>query len=227
MFAAVDADGGGTLSAAEFCGWLEEEGRDAVDRFRQGNVREDDAFTKVVTAFVDASHAAVTKLGWEELFRNYDDDGSGELEIDEFLVAVRTETKLPHSEVSDVELKVTVATYGVAARCHRPDSVASMQDLFKLIDEDNSGAISGEEFSALLSADVDETAMPMAAFEASMFELVDVWAETNLNEDWVRILISAQIIAGACLITSCCSVLRVPMTLGYDSILIFYSHSSI
>ena len=33
-------------------------------------------FTDLVQTFVAASHDAVTKLGWEELFKKYDDDGS-------------------------------------------------------------------------------------------------------------------------------------------------------
>jgi hypothetical protein len=35
----------------------------------------------------------------------------------------------------------------------------------------------------LLAADADETSMPKMAFEASMFELVDLWAEKP-TEDW-------------------------------------------
>ena len=47
----------------------------------------------------------------------------------------------------------------------------------QIIDTDGSSAISAEEFHELLAADADETSMPKMAFEASMFELVDLWAE--------------------------------------------------
>eukprot|EP01050_Picozoa_sp_SAG11_P035256 SAG11_NODE_12835_length_683_cov_0.797945_1_plen_181_part_10 len=46
----------------------------------------------------------------------------------------------------------------------------------------------GDEFYDLLAADNDESSMPRPAFESSMFELVDVWADRPAEEWYIRFL---------------------------------------
>ena len=65
------------------------------------------------------------------------DDGSGELELDEFTRAVREECQLNKQAVPDNEIA----------------------ELFGVIDADQSGAIDAEELGDLLKADCDPGAM--------------------------------------------------------------------
>eukprot|EP01051_Picozoa_sp_SAG22_P020865 SAG22_NODE_4380_length_1287_cov_1.029461_1_plen_216_part_10 len=114
----------------------------------------------VVEHFVAASQAKVQKLGYQGIFKKYDDDGSGELDAAEFINAVRTECKLSTDAVSDDEL----------------------EELFCMIDSDGSSAIDADEFYEMLTHEDDEPEMTYEAFKRSMFELADVWAE-EVSED--------------------------------------------
>lgn len=68
-------------------------------------------------------------VSWNELFAQYDLDGNGVLDMDEFLQAVRFDGNVKEDQISDREV----------------------DELFKHIDEDNSGGISQAEFSAFTS----------------------------------------------------------------------------
>ena len=50
--------------------------------------------------FVAESKDAVESMGWQAIFDKYDADQSGELDPEEFVVAVRTECKLSEAAVS-------------------------------------------------------------------------------------------------------------------------------
>ena len=53
--------------------------------------------TEVKEQFKEAASKQTTTLGWKFIFDKYDDDGSGELDIEEFRQCVRHECKLTPS----------------------------------------------------------------------------------------------------------------------------------
>ena len=57
--------------------------------------------TEVKEQFKEAASKQTTTLGWKFIFDKYDDDGSGELDIEEFRQCVRHECKLTQEECSD------------------------------------------------------------------------------------------------------------------------------
>eukprot|EP01052_Picozoa_sp_SAG31_P031949 SAG31_NODE_3449_length_4257_cov_2.277297_3_plen_123_part_00 len=85
LFTAVDADGSGSIDGAEFSSWL-------TQQLAAVSAAGLSFFDQVVAAFVRASAARVHKLGWRHLFTQYDTDGSGELDPEEFLQAVRIQS---------------------------------------------------------------------------------------------------------------------------------------
>jgi Ca2+-binding EF-hand superfamily protein len=113
-----------------------------------------------MNAIKDASAHQVSIYGWTKLFENFDVDGSGGLDPEEFTAAVRAESGLTIHDVSD----------------------ADMHEVFGMIDDDGSGVISAEEFAECLCKDESaDYKMTYDAFERSMFELVDFWA-TGVSE---------------------------------------------
>ena len=66
---------------------------------------------------------------WEELFQQYDRDGSGELDRGEFMRAIRRDAGVPRSVFSDEDLV----------------------RLFEKTDVDGSGEISAEEFKTFIA----------------------------------------------------------------------------
>eukprot|EP01050_Picozoa_sp_SAG11_P024072 SAG11_NODE_5025_length_1687_cov_1.195844_3_plen_61_part_00 len=50
-------------------------------------------------------HSRVEQLGWAALFKQYDSDGSGDLDFNEFARAVRTDCALPVEAVTNEELQ--------------------------------------------------------------------------------------------------------------------------
>ena len=104
--------------------------------------------------FKKTAESSAQRLGWGALFGKYDDDGSGELDQDEFVAAVRGETHLAEADIGDQELK----------------------EMFGLIDKDQGGTISGAEFYDALSTEEEfDDEMTFEAFMMSIFELADVW----------------------------------------------------
>lgn len=136
VFTAVDADGSGEVDAQEFTQWL--------DGTSPAGSSED----KLRQRFKIKSQSAVESIGWQKIFEKYDDDKSGELELDEFTNAVRMECGLSPDSVSDEQI----------------------EELFGVIDADESGAIDADELQDLLSSDLDEAAMTFKAFFSSVFE---------------------------------------------------------
>ena len=95
--------------------------------------------------------AASYKLGstdWLKLFQQYDKDGNGELDEEEFAMAVR---KYIHKDkLSDAELKL----------------------LFRDVDEDGGGTIDASEFEAFFF----QGTLNQNQFFGSMWELAELWA---------------------------------------------------
>ena len=72
-----------------------------------------------------ATQSSITSQGWQKLFEAYDDDGSGEIDLAEFRIAVRSDMGIPESIVTDEELR----------------------DLFAEADADGTGSLDAQEFS--------------------------------------------------------------------------------
>ena len=112
-------------------------------------------FPEVIRTFVRHSTECVQKLGWYHLFDTYDGDKSGGLGPEEFINAVRSECGVGPGDLSDDELK----------------------ELFRMIDEDGSEAISAKEFYDCVKEGASSTAkMTYYCFKQSLFELADVWS---------------------------------------------------
>lgn len=105
--------------------------------------------------------AASYKLGasdWLKLFNDYDKDGNGELDADEFAVAVRK--FVPKSAMSDKELKM----------------------FFRSVDEDGGGTIDAVEFESFFF----KGELNQRQFFGSMWELAEVWATDDAEEGAVK-----------------------------------------
>jgi Ca2+-binding EF-hand superfamily protein len=77
----------------------------------------------------EATKTVVYKMSWNAIFEMVDKDGSGELDVMEFIEAARTVMHIPPQAVSDRELKL----------------------LFETADDSDDRAISAAEFSAFVS----------------------------------------------------------------------------
>ena len=127
LFATVDEDGSGEVGASEFVDWLFKKPRKRKPEPKRKPVSlhatqaERAAYSKagaraeakrlgevavadVKQRFKKASAAACEDIGWDFIFDVYDDDGSGELEIDEFTDAVREECGLSDAAVSEQDI---------------------------------------------------------------------------------------------------------------------------
>ena len=72
-----------------------------------------------------ATEQSVGSKGWQGLFELYDDDGSGEIDLEEFTGAVRKDMRLPQQVITDEELR----------------------DLFAQADADGAGSLDSAEFA--------------------------------------------------------------------------------
>ena len=122
--------------------------------------------TEVKEQFKEAASKQTTTLGWKFIFDKYDDDGSGELDIEEFRQCVRHECKLTQEECSD-------------------DDVV---ELFCIVDADESGAIDATELRTFLTTDLEAASMTFAPFMASVFELTALWVPTESEGQYARFL---------------------------------------
>ena len=154
LFAAVDRDGSGEVDADEFTAWLFN-----PDQSETKNLRN------VKNKFRTASERMTSDLGWQVIFDRYDDDNSGELDVQEFTNAVRAECGLDEDAVSDEEIK----------------------ELFGVIDVDQSGGIDASELTDLLEADLEQASITFSAFYSSIFELTEIWACDEDEDDPVEI----------------------------------------
>ena len=94
---------------------------------------------------VDIGNSAdVLATSWQDVFRYYDDDGSGELDIEEFTRAMRLDCEIPRHKIPD----------------------DGLIKLFNTIDGDGGGTIDAEEFAGFLEIPYQ----PDPAF-ATLYEL--------------------------------------------------------
>ncbi len=170
IFTAVDSSGDGHIDANEFTSWMIEL-RIKRERCRRQRKKLETHFrhlVEMVERFHEASLSVITRLGWAQLFASFDADGSGSLDEEELLAALQKHGIVGSElEVGDRELR----------------------EVFKLMDEDNSGKIGSTEFvNALQSKDTETCPMNFEAFQSSMFELVDYWAFGPTEAHYVEIL---------------------------------------
>ena len=122
--------------------------------------------------------------------------GSGELDCEEFMSAVRENCGLAEEKVSvrprppgsaPAPVASPIASVLTAPRggCLQDDE---LEELFCLIDTDGSSAIDAGEFYEVLTAETAEPEMTYEAFKRSMFELADVWSEEVSEESYTAFL---------------------------------------
>ena len=182
LFDAVDADGSGEVDSTEFVTWLfpaklaktprgqkdnrnrrtRQEGHSKGGRRLVSTISED----ALKQRFREASERMSQAVGWDLIFKKYDDDNSGELELDEFTRAVREECQLSEDAVPDSEI----------------------EELFGVIDSDQSGAIDSDELGELLDVNLGAGSMTFGPFYSSIFELVSVWVPDERESPYVRFL---------------------------------------
>jgi hypothetical protein len=143
----VDADHSGAVSAEELSEW-------------SGSLPR----TQMKVEFAEASQRAVSSKGWQALFQIYDTDGSGALDVSEFIVAVRKDCDINEWVVPDAEL--------------------SQMFSYAATDEE----LSPGAFSALLASDSLAQDMVFDVFYEAMFQLVDLWTATRDERDYVGFL---------------------------------------
>ena len=95
------------------------------------------------------------------LFKKYDSDLSGEIDMKEFSAAVRSDGGLSDAVVSDEDL----------------------QSLFKEVDADGSGEINADEFNAFLTSDPLACAMSLSVFSESMWQLLMLWVREGSSPE--------------------------------------------
>lgn len=175
IFEAVDVSRDGRIDASEFSAWMIELEQKKAQHRRQKK-REMSKQTRELIAMVEqfkqASARTISDLGWAKLFKSFDTDESGSLDVEEFIAALRKhgiyQPPLPGEvEVGDRELR----------------------EVFALIDEDDSGTVSSAEFvSALRSKGTEDYTMTYETFQSSVFELVDYWSAGSTEEDYCSFL---------------------------------------
>lgn len=140
LFSDADADGSGELDSEEFCALILREG-------------DDGPLSEIKSKFCAATESVVNTVGWAAVFASYDIDGSGELDKDEFVGAVRQDCDIDENVLSDADL----------------------WKMFDTVDVDGSGEIDSEEFERLLESDALAHDMTFEVFFEAMFQLVDLW----------------------------------------------------
>jgi Ca2+-binding EF-hand superfamily protein len=161
IFASVDLDGSGEISAEELLEWLGKNKRSSGQ-----HTQKQGFFEQLVDRFISAAKAKVNDLGWKQMWTKYDKDSSDELDPGEFIECIRAECSFSESDISDEEL----------------------QEVFRLIDADGSDALSSQEFSAALLDESDDKSLSYLEFKRSMFEMVDVWADGLSEPAYVAFL---------------------------------------
>ena len=169
LFEGIDQDSTGSIEAAEFVAWLwaadspipviqpsHRTGADIAGSMVH-TVSKLELKSRLKKKSIEASQVA----GWQAIFEQCDQDGSGELSMAEFSRAVREIAGLDASQIPETE----------------------MEELFRVVDADESGAIDAAELRVLLTANLETASMTFAPFHASIFELCDLWVEEEDDEE--------------------------------------------
>jgi Ca2+-binding EF-hand superfamily protein len=162
IFRAVDADQSGSICASEFVSWLCGDESEEAKRALAASPRSNPVREKLKLLAEERTQAT----GWSSIFDKYDFDHSGELELGEFTAAVRGECNLKESQMSDNDL----------------------EELFAVVDADESGAIDAAELCVLLTADLATPSMTFGPFHASLFELMTLWVPEETEEAYCNFL---------------------------------------
>ena len=159
LFKAADGDGSGQLDGEEFGAWLS--GLELKRAEYESLGLQLDKATRLSLQTIDNVRdkfaTQIRQMGWSRLFDTFDTDGSGELDVDEFIHALRADCGVSTEDVGDPELR----------------------EIFKVIDEDGGGTLSSLEFVKALRTkqlETDNYRMTFEAFAMSMFEFADFWA---------------------------------------------------
>ena len=159
-FKSADKDGGGELDGEEFAAFIKFLDDKAVSGMQLDRTTR--ALMEMVGNLRKAAAKKIQDLGWQSLFEEIDDDGSGELDLDEFRTALRLTCKIGADQITDAEIA----------------------EVFHLIDSDHSQKLSAKEFVTGLRKDEKEGyTMTYDTFEPSMFELIDLWCPGEATEE--------------------------------------------
>ena len=99
IFGEVDEDGGGTVSTPEFVKWLQADLIDISIARELADVDQRRGLSAVKRRFQTHSADAVAEEGWKQLFARYDQDGSGDIDMKEFRLAVRNDCDIQREVV--------------------------------------------------------------------------------------------------------------------------------
>ena len=124
----------------------------------------------------EAADAALEESGsWGAIFAKYDEDGSGEIDQDEFVAVVRG--------------------------CGINEGVMPGDDLIKMfaaVDEDGSGNVDADEFEKFVNSDALAADMTFDVFVKALFELAALWVAKEDEQQYATFLESIfDNIAGA------------------------------
>lgn len=116
-------------------------------------------------AFLDATAQETQSVGWDTMFNKYDSDGNAELDPAEFTNMIRLECELSAAMVPELE------------------------ELFGIVDTDQSGSIDSTELKSMLQADVfGQETMSYDTFFNSCFEMATSWVQKETPEAYVTFL---------------------------------------
>jgi Ca2+-binding EF-hand superfamily protein len=157
LFSAIDTDGTGTIDAQEFVEWLwSKDSTRGTAKLVDNRRRMQAKKMRAVKAKFHLEAADIAeKTGWSDIFSMYDADGSGELDPQEWLTAVRTECKVSEEVVTDSEIN----------------------EMFTACDSDADGGIDIEEMLNLMHSTMFQGEMTKEPFFSSIFELAQHWVE--------------------------------------------------
>jgi Ca2+-binding EF-hand superfamily protein/CRP-like cAMP-binding protein len=160
IFSDVDKDGGGSVSSQELVDYLASDSPAVKGKTRQNRLqlqrRRD---LKLLVQ--EACREEIDRIGWMHLFAQFDSDGSGELDVNEFTTIIRDIAKVGTKVISDENIK----------------------GLFQAIDESEDGVVDAKELQSFLSERPFEQLMPYDTFLESMFQLAQSWVEDEGKEE--------------------------------------------
>jgi Ca2+-binding EF-hand superfamily protein len=171
LFTRADSDGSGQLDGQEFGEWLAglEQKREHYAALGLQLDKTTRFSLETIDNVRDKFINQISDLGWSKLFQQFDTDGSGELDEDEFISALREDCGVSAQEVGDPELR----------------------EVFNIIDEDGGGTLSAEEFVTALRTkqlETDNYRMTFEAFAMSLLEFVDYWATETSEAAYLQLL---------------------------------------
>eukprot|EP00293_Proteomonas_sulcata_P014763 CAMPEP_0184288178 /NCGR_PEP_ID=MMETSP1049-20130417/674_1 /TAXON_ID=77928 /ORGANISM="Proteomonas sulcata, Strain CCMP704" /LENGTH=702 /DNA_ID=CAMNT_0026594413 /DNA_START=43 /DNA_END=2147 /DNA_ORIENTATION=- len=207
MIAEVDTDGGGSIDFDEFCQLVANQmAKEGVKDPVQEAKKAFELFDKDGSGTIDASELgdALRAMGQEvsdsdlkEMLAQADDDGTGEIEFEEFcgLMGIELPNKKPKPKSKDSasqpKAKVEVSN---PREVLTKEEIQDLEEIFNMFDEDGGGEITLDELSRMMEglgrkveedklrammADVDEDGTGSIDLE----EFLMIMAKDKANED--------------------------------------------